>query len=38
VQADFWYENLKGRGNQEDLDVHRMIILKWILERRIAME
>jgi hypothetical protein len=29
----FWWESLKERDLQEDLDVGRRIILKWILER-----
>jgi hypothetical protein len=27
----FWLEDLKGRGNLEDIDVGRKILLEWIL-------
>jgi hypothetical protein len=29
----FWFENLKGRDDLEDLDVDRKIILEWTLWR-----
>jgi hypothetical protein len=29
----FWLENMKGRGNLEDLGVDGKVMLEWILER-----
>jgi hypothetical protein len=33
MSTEFWWENLKERGNLECLSVGGRIILKWILNR-----
>jgi hypothetical protein len=33
MHVGFWWESQKEIDHQEDLDVGRRIILKWILER-----
>jgi hypothetical protein len=33
MHSGVWWENLKERDHQEDLNVSGRIILKWILEK-----
>jgi hypothetical protein len=32
MHVGFWWENQRERGHQEDLDVGRRVILRWIFE------
>ena len=33
MHAGFWWGDLRERDHLEDLEVHRRIVLKWILKK-----